>query len=106
MGRRAPRPISAALPGVLDHVAPKTPLAAVQLAWPKAVGPAIDRVASPISEKEGMVTIACASASWAEQLDLLQTELLDKLRAALGGAPEVLELRFRVAEQPPGDEPG
>jgi predicted nucleic acid-binding Zn ribbon protein len=106
MGRRAPRPISAALPGVLDHVAPKTPLAAVQLAWPKAVGPAIDRVASPISEKEGMVTIACASASWAEQLDLLQTELLDKLRTALGEALEVLELRFRVAEQPPGDEPG
>jgi predicted nucleic acid-binding Zn ribbon protein len=106
MGRRAPRPISAALPGVLDHVAPKTPLAAVQLAWPKAVGSAIDRVASPISEKEGMVTIACASASWAEQLDLLQTELLNKLRTALGEAPEVLELRFRVAEQPHGGEPG
>ena len=106
MGRRAPRPISAALPGVLDHVAPKTPLAAVQLAWPKAVGAAIDRVASPVSEKDGEITVACASASWAEQLDLLQIELLGKLKTALGEAPEVLELRFRVAEQGRVDPPG
>ena len=104
MGRRAPRPISAALPGVLDRFAPQTPLAAVQMAWPKAVGPAIDRVASPVSEKEGVITVACGSASWAEQLDLLQIELLDKLRTALGEAPEVLELRFRVAEHAPGAE--
>jgi predicted nucleic acid-binding Zn ribbon protein len=106
VGRRAPRPISAALPGVLDHVAPKTPLAAVQLAWPKAVGAAIDRVASPVSEKDGEITVACASASWAEQLDLLQIELLGKLKTALGEAPEVLELRFRVAEQGRVDPPG
>jgi predicted nucleic acid-binding Zn ribbon protein len=101
MGRRAPRPISAALPEVLDRVAPQTPIAAIQMAWPKAVGPAIDRVASPISESEGVITVSCASASWAEQLDLLQGELLEKLKTALGGSPEVLGMRFRVAEQPP-----
>jgi predicted nucleic acid-binding Zn ribbon protein len=76
------------------------------MAWPKAAGAAIDRVASPVSEKDGVITVACASASWAEQLDLLQVELLAKLRTALGEAPEVLELRFRVAEQGRGSPPG
>ena len=101
MGRRKPRPISAALSGVLEHAAPKTQLAAVQMAWPKAVGPAIDRVASPVSETDGVITVSCGSASWAEQLDLLQEELLGKLNDALGEAPEVAGLRFRVAEQRP-----
>ncbi len=100
MGRRNARPISAALSGVLEQAAPKTPLAAIQMAWPKAVGPAIDRVASPVSERDGEVTVSCASASWAEQLDLLQNELLGKLQTALGDAPEVRAMRFRVAEQP------
>lgn len=100
MGRRAPRPISNALEGVLEHASPKTPLAAVQLAWPRAVGPAIDRVTSPVSERDGVITVACGSAGWAEQLDLLQGELLAKLRAALGGAEEVRGLRFRVADRP------
>jgi predicted nucleic acid-binding Zn ribbon protein len=101
MGRRNARPISAALSGVLEQAAPKTPLAAIQMAWPKAVGTAIDRVASPVSERDGEVTVNCASASWAEQLDLLQNELLGKLNGALGGAAEARGLRFRVAEQPP-----
>jgi hypothetical protein len=83
MGRRNARHISASLGGVLEQAAPKTPLAAIQMAWPQAVGPAIDRV---------------ASASWAEQLDLLQNELLGKLNKALGGAPEARGMRFRVAE--------
>jgi predicted nucleic acid-binding Zn ribbon protein len=81
-------------------VAPKTPLAAVQLAWSKAAGAAINRVASPVSERDGVITVACGSAGWAEQLDLLQDELLAKLRAALGGAEEVRGLRFRVADRP------
>ena len=102
MGRRNARPISAALPAVLQQAAPKTPLAAIQMAWPKAVGPAIDRVASPVSEREGEITVSCASASWAEQLDLLQNELLGKLNTALGEAAQVREMRFRVAEHAPG----
>ena len=105
MGRRNPRPISAALPAVLERTAPQTLLAAVQLAWPAAAGPAIDRVASPVSERDGVVTVTCGSASWAEQLDLLQGELMAKLQAAMGEAQEVRGLRFRVAEQPPGGRP-
>ena len=41
------------------------------------------------------MTIECADAVWAQELDLMQGQLLDRLRAQLGElAPE--GLRFRV----------
>ena len=33
------------------------------------------------------VTIACRSATWAQELDLMQDELLDRLRERLAGGP-------------------
>ncbi len=47
-----------------------------------------------------MVTIACRSATWAQELDLLQPELLERLNAALleagrgTGEATVRALRF------------
>lgn len=98
MGRRAPRPVSAALGAILDHVAPQTPLAAVQVAWPRAAGEAIAAEAEPVAEREGTVTIACSSSTWAEQLDLLQDDLLRRLQAELGGTEAVQELRFQATD--------
>ncbi|MGZ5307583.1 MAG: DciA family protein [Solirubrobacterales bacterium] len=102
IGRRAPRPLSAALPAVVGRVVPQTPLAAIQLAWPRAAGEAVAAESEPVSERSGVVTIACSSATWAEQLDLLQAELLERLRAEIGAAAEVSKLRFRVGETPTG----
>jgi predicted nucleic acid-binding Zn ribbon protein len=98
MMRRAPKRLSASLPHVLQRIGPQTDLAAAQLAWPKAAGEAIAAESEPVSERQGVVTIVCRSATWAEQLDLLQGDLLDRLRAELGGSFEVRELRFRVGE--------
>ena len=84
MGRRAPRPIAAALGTVLASVQPQTPLAAVQRVWPDAVGEAIAREAQPASERDGVITITCSSAVWAAELDLMQADLLARLRQQLG----------------------
>jgi predicted nucleic acid-binding Zn ribbon protein len=79
-----------------DRAAPKTGLAAVQAIWSTAVGEDIAKVATPTSERSGTVTIECADAMWTQQLDLMQIQLLEKLREHLGeGSPEAL--RFRVA---------
>jgi predicted nucleic acid-binding Zn ribbon protein len=76
-------------------VAPKTPLAAIQSAWSSAVGEQLAAVATPVSERDGTLTIECADAVWAQELDLMQGALLDKLRSEVGEqAPEAL--RFRV----------
>jgi predicted nucleic acid-binding Zn ribbon protein len=84
---------------------PKTLLAAAQGVWAPAVGEAVAAEAQPISERHGIVTVACRSATWAQELDLLQTELLDAVNAALGSGeddaarPLVAGLRFTARLQ-------
>jgi predicted nucleic acid-binding Zn ribbon protein len=95
--RRAPRPASTALRAALDRAAPKTPLAALQSAWADVVGEQIAAVASPISERGGEATVSCSDSVWAQELDLMQGQLLERLRDRLGErAPK--SLRFRVQD--------
>jgi predicted nucleic acid-binding Zn ribbon protein len=92
MSRSAPRPLSFALDELRDRLAPATPLAAVQRAWSDAAGPAIAREATPVSERAGVVTVACRSAVWAQELDLLAPTLVEGLNERLEGV-EVRSLR-------------
>jgi predicted nucleic acid-binding Zn ribbon protein len=95
--RRAPRPASAALRNALERVAPKTPLAALQSAWAEAVGERIAAVARPVSERAGEATVDCSDSVWAQELDLMQAQLLGRLEERLGErAPK--SLRFRVSD--------
>jgi predicted nucleic acid-binding Zn ribbon protein len=46
-----------------------------------------------------MVTVRCADPVWAEELELMQEQLLERLRERLGEqAPK--DLRFRAEEDP------
>ncbi len=93
--RRIPRPASAAFRAALQRAAPKTPLAAVQSVWAEVVGERLAASARPVSERAGTVTIACSDPVWAEELDLMQEQLLRGLSERLGeDAPR--SLRFRV----------
>lgn len=95
--RRTPRPISAALSTALEGAEPATLLAAVQSAWPGAVGEAIAREATPVSEREGVVTVACRSATWAQELDLLGARILAQLRQNLPSGVVLERLRFTAS---------
>jgi len=64
----------------------------VQRAWGDAAGPAIAREASPISEREGTLTLLCSSAVWMQEIDLLGPVLVTALNAALG-SERVLAVR-------------
>ena len=93
--RRAPRPAAGAFQAALQRVAPQTPLAAVQAAWANAVGEQLAARATPVSERGGTVTVECADAVWAQELDLMQQTLLERLQGELGEqAPGAL--RFRI----------
>jgi predicted nucleic acid-binding Zn ribbon protein len=93
--RRAPRPADDAFRAAREIAAPQTVLAAVQAAWSAALGERLALAAQPVSERAGTVTVECADAVWAHELDLMQETLLERLREALGDrAPEAL--RFRV----------
>jgi len=76
-------------------VAPQTGLAAVQAAWSSALGERLALAAQPVSERDGTLTVECVDGVWAQELDLMQATLLERLRAELGEqAPAAL--RFRV----------
>jgi predicted nucleic acid-binding Zn ribbon protein len=93
--RRLPRPAATAFRAALRGGAPLTPLAAVQSAWSEAVGEQISAVTEPVGERGGTVVVACDDAVWAGELDLLQDDLLARLRERLGDlAPK--GLRFEV----------
>lgn len=95
--RRAPRPAASGLRAALAQAAPKTTLASLQAGWAAAVGERIAAVAQPISERAGEVTVSCADSVWAQELDLMQGQLLERLRERLGDqAPR--SLRFRAED--------
>ena len=104
MRRRAPRPIGAALAGVVDDLAPATTLAGVQRAWASVAGDAIAREAEPVAEREGVVTIACRSSVWAQEIELLAGDLAARLNHALGAradAPAVRSLKVTASRPRP-----
>jgi predicted nucleic acid-binding Zn ribbon protein len=100
--RREPRPIAAALRGLTAESAPATVLARVQGCWPDVVGKVIAVEAQPVSEREGTLTVACRSGTWANELELLAPDLLEKLNTALGGTAgtPLRRLRATVARTP------
>jgi predicted nucleic acid-binding Zn ribbon protein len=94
--RRAPRQAGEAFRVVRDRAAPRTGLAAVQAAWTQALGERLAAVATPVSERAGTLTVECVDGVWTQELDLMQDQLLERLREELGErAPEAL--KFRVA---------
>jgi predicted nucleic acid-binding Zn ribbon protein len=101
--RRAnPRPVGDAIAAIRAAAEPATPLAAVQSAWPAAVGERVAAEAEPVSERDGVITVACRAATWAQELDLLHDELLERLREGLGEV-RIERLRFVVSPEPFAD---
>jgi predicted nucleic acid-binding Zn ribbon protein len=102
--RLAPRPLSAALRAVLADVEPATALARAQAVWPAVAGPVLAPFAQPVAEREGVLTLACESAVWAQELELVGPDLLGRLneatRAAAADAVSFKRLRFVVGSPP------
>ena len=96
MSRHSPRRLGDALGDVGPERAPETLLAAVQWAWREVAGESVADQADPVAERERVVTVACRSATWAQELDLLAPELLGRLNTRLkaSGAGPVERLRF------------
>ena len=98
MRRTGPRPLSAALGAYSRDRAPTTALARVQACWPEVAGEVVAAEARAVSERAGTVTFGCSSGVWANELDLLSADLLERLNTTLAerGGGRVERLRFRV----------
>jgi predicted nucleic acid-binding Zn ribbon protein len=93
--RIAPRKLSTVLQTLTGTLAPATTLARVQEIWEGAAGPAIACAAQPTAERDGILTVTCVAAVWAQELDLMAGEVVLSLNAALGDEA-IRELRCRT----------
>jgi predicted nucleic acid-binding Zn ribbon protein len=93
--RASPRPLSAAIADLSATLAPTTTLARVQAVWEQTAGPAIAGAARPTVERNGILTVTCDAAVWAQELDLMASELIPRLNAALDDEA-IRELRCRT----------
>lgn len=85
MSRRAPRSLATAVQALAGDLAPRTPLAAIQRAWPDAVGELIAAETHPAAERGGVLTVTCSSSVWAHELGLMAPVLIERLNDALTG---------------------
>jgi predicted nucleic acid-binding Zn ribbon protein len=93
--------MGAVLESALERVEPATLLAAVQRAWSAAVGEAIAAEASPVFERDGVVTVACRSSTWAHELELLADQMVAGLRRELPPETMLEGLRFTAGADHP-----
>jgi predicted nucleic acid-binding Zn ribbon protein len=93
--RRGPRPLALALDRLTAELAPPTVLAEVQRAWPAAAGTLFAERAQPYAERDGEVSVRCAEAVIAQELDLMSERVRTRLNEAIG-RPAVRRLRIRV----------
>jgi predicted nucleic acid-binding Zn ribbon protein len=101
MTRRAqPRRLGESVRTLRAEAQPATLLAAVQASWRTALGDRIAAESRPVRERDGVITVECRAATWAQELDLMQNELLARLNQALGEA-RVAGLRLIVGEFAP-----
>jgi predicted nucleic acid-binding Zn ribbon protein len=92
-----PRRLGESVRAVRAGAEPSTLLAAVQGCWRAALGERIAAEARPVRERDGVITVECRAATWAQELDLMQEELIGRLNQALGEG-RVAGLRLVVGE--------
>jgi predicted nucleic acid-binding Zn ribbon protein len=84
MSRLAPRRLAVGVQAFTADLAPATTLARVQEIWERVLGPAIAASARPSAERNGVLTVICEAAVWAQELDLMAPELIGRLNAERG----------------------
>jgi predicted nucleic acid-binding Zn ribbon protein len=98
--RRSPRPLSLALEQIREELSPQTLLSSAQSAWREVVGDAIAAQAAPTSERSGVLTVSCSASVWAQELDLMALDILERLNERLGEG-KLTRLRCVSVPAPP-----
>lgn len=93
---RQPRRLTEALERFRRDAAPPTLLAGVQASWARAVGGSIAEQAFPVSDRDGVITVRCDAAVWAQELTMLSDQLVGQVNQELSGGHRVKALRFTV----------
>jgi predicted nucleic acid-binding Zn ribbon protein len=85
VSRSAPRPLTFALDGLTERLAPATTLARVQRVWPR-VAAALPAAAegTPAALRDGVLAVTCSASVYAHELHLIGDDVVAALNGALG----------------------
>lgn len=99
MRRRDPIRLADALSDLTAEIQPQSLLAQLQRAWPEAVGDTVAGWTTPVSERAGVITVACTDSVVAHELEMMKPQLLAQVAEALensAGSRAISDLKFRV----------
>lgn len=115
MRRKDAAPLSSVLDAFLEslripHVAF---LVSLRKKWPEIAGPLVSRNATPLSLRNGVLTIVARNHAWAQELRMSKIPMIERIRETVGERIPVSDIRFTVgsiapveeAESPPREEP-
>jgi len=94
-GARGPIPLGNLLQTARTSTARAARVVIEREVWTKVVGYRISERAEPVQAQGGVLTVQVASAVWAQELSMLSSDILQRLRKV---GFEFRSLRFRVAE--------
>lgn len=98
MRRGKERPIGDAVMRLAESLAPQTPLARIERAWPKVVGEALAKHSKPVHLNGSQLTVECTGSVYAQELDLQSRGFVNALADELGGGL-VERIRFVVSQR-------
>ncbi len=78
-----PLHISEVLSRFRADVHPKSRIAEVQNIWSTVVGSLLADKCSPVSERGGTIRVDCESSTWASEVSMMSTEIVEKLNSHL-----------------------
>ncbi len=98
MRRKDAAPLSSILDAFLEslqipHVAF---LVSLRKRWPEIAGPLVSRNASPLSLRNGVLTVVVRNHAWAQELRMSKIPMIGRIRETVGERIPVSDLRFTV----------
>jgi len=101
--RKEAAPLSSILDAFLEslqipHVAF---LVSLRKRWPEIAGPLVSRNASPLSLRNGVLTVVVRNHAWAQELRMSKIPMIGRIRETVGERVPVDDIRFTVGSIAP-----
>jgi predicted nucleic acid-binding Zn ribbon protein len=105
--RKDAAPLSSILDAFLEslripHVAF---LVALRKKWPEIAGTPVSRNSTPLSLRNGVLTVVVRNHAWAQELRMSKITMMERIRETVGERIPVSDIRFNVDTLPPDGEP-
>jgi predicted nucleic acid-binding Zn ribbon protein len=76
-------------------------LVSLRKKWPEIAGTLVSRNATPLSIRNGVLTVVVRNHAWAQELRMSKTTMIGRIRETLGERIPVSDIRFTVGSVAP-----